>query len=325
MINVDIDVIIVNYNGKGILKNCVQSLINTAIFQPQKIIVVDNASTDKSLNMLIDVFPDVKLIKNRINLGYSKAVNQGIKASQGEYLLVLNNDIQVTARSIKMMLDTLVERVDIACVGGQLIGTDGVFQKSWFNNPSLLKLAGHMLLLSRIPLLRKIVQKKQITNKLGKTFSVPYVAGACMLIKRKALDEIGLFDENIFFYHEECEWCIRAHKFGWDIVYMGEATVVHEGGASSFGLDSVLEIEYFLSLLYLYRKHYGIIKSWIMRFLVIFGVLIRIFLLLFGIVYPMRPSLWKINLRDTYGLSVAFHIYFKIAISMFFGRRQWKG
>ena len=232
-----LSIIIINYNTKDLIVQCINSipmgLGNTDILS-YEIIVVDNASTDGSVEMIRSIFTTVKIIQNSVNKGYAYAVNRGIEAASGEYLLILNSDIMFTNNCLLPLINYIKENPRTGIVGPQLIYPNGILQRSYGSIPSLSQAFLDVFFIRFIWVQIKNLLKK----RLGYNFdlnskSVSYIDGASMFIRREVVQEIGYFDERFFFYAEDADFCFRAHKKKWDIMFIPQSQIIHRRGASS--------------------------------------------------------------------------------------------
>ena len=281
----DLSIIIVNFNTKDLLKNCLCSLIDSNGFrinsnadskkiENYEIIIVDNNSTDKSVefinqltnkkvngltskrvnefnnslinNSLINNKLTIKLIENKKNLGFAKANNQALRRARGEYILLLNSDTEVIDDGIDKLLNFLKENKEVDIAGGKLFNKDNTLQPScgpFYSLPVcffMLFLKGDKLKLTRW--------------SPKKTSEVDWVSGACLMVKRRVFEKLS-FDENIFMYMDEIEFLYRAKKTGFKVFFYPKAKFLHLGAASSEGRKTpVLNI--FRGLLYFYKKHH---------------------------------------------------------------------
>ena len=222
-------VVIVNWNGKELLLKCLSSLfVNTASSECE-VVVVDNASTDGSVEMLREKFPQVKLIRNAENSGFSKANNQAIRfalQNGAKHVLLLNNDIEIThPRWLEELSDVLESDLKIGIVGCKLLYPDGTIQH-----------AGGVIKL-RVPYHRGEGAKD--TGQYDKVEFVDYVTGAVLLIKSDVICRIGLLDEGFTpLYYEDTDWCVRAWLYGYHVAYSPVPTLIHHCGSSSSKLSS---------------------------------------------------------------------------------------
>jgi GT2 family glycosyltransferase len=217
-------IIIVNWNGRETLKQCLTSILKNTKSIPFQIIVVDNGSTDQSAAMVQQEFPLVTVIKNSVNRGFSKANNQGIKyaAVQGaRYYLLLNNDIMVTISDwLKSMVTLLDSDRAIGMVGCKLVYPDGRIQH-----------AGGMI---RVAGAGHRGEGEKDIGQYNKVEVVDYVTGAALLTKAEVIHRIGLLDEGFTpLYCEDTDWCMRARFCGFKITYTSNPTLIHNQGSST--------------------------------------------------------------------------------------------
>lgn len=257
--HLDVSVIIVNFNTKDILKNCIDSIIRESSNFSYEIIVVDNGSTDGSTAMVKENFPEAKLVENRENIGFAAANNQGVQIAKGKFILFLNSDTVIIDNAIKGTLDFMRQKDDIGIVGCKLLNSDMTLQPSCYFFPSLFR---HTLVQKAIP--RILVPRKfhdHIENMItrwdyGHMRDVDYVRGAFLMIRRSVFEEIGLLDEDFFMYGEEADFCWRVKDFGWRVVFFPGASVIHLGGAS-VKLKGHEIMQRTVSDLLFRKKHYG--------------------------------------------------------------------
>lgn len=253
MKELSVSIIIVNYNTKIYLRDCIQSILQTAKEISFEIIVVDNASSDGSIEMIKKEFKDINLICNTVNNGFAKANNQGISISQGKYLFFLNPDTLVLKDSISELMLFLERNLRCAIVGPKLyVNMQKKYHPSirMFPNPRL----AFVKFLPGAGLVLK-VYNKFILN-VDKTYKVEYLCGAALMIKKEVLEKIGIFDEKFFMYAEEADLCRRAYLAGFKVYYYPRAEVVHYGGKSSEQLSCISYKNMWESLLLYFKKYY---------------------------------------------------------------------
>ena len=284
--NMELSIIIPSYNTRKLLVGCLESLYyctSTLLQNRTEIIVVDNGSTDGTVANVKSTTQILKLIENKQNLGFAKAINQGLKEAKGEYLLLLNSDTVVLNSAIEKMVEYLKNHKEAGVVGCQLIKADGSIQPSGGYLPNLLNLAFWMLFLDDLPLVRKIFPAYHVEEKsfYTKKRKLGWVTGAFFLTRRDVLEKVGTFDEEMFMYVEEIDWCQRVQKAGFSVVFNPSAGVIHYQGASAKkGKAGILE-EY-QGLEYYFKKHKPYYQLFILKFLLRIGSLARIFI--FGII-----------------------------------------
>lgn len=252
---VDLSIIIVSWNVQEYLRRCLNSL-RADLDQNLKyeIIVVDNNSTDNTITMLACDFPEVKLILNKDNLGFARANNQGIKISRGESVLLLNPDTEVKKGCISTLLSFLQSHDKVGVVGPKLLNMDGTLQASGLNFPSLANsLLGYFRL------------KKEVTGAYfvhaDQPVMVNALVGACLLVRKEVIDQVGGFDGDYFMYVEEADWCYRIQNRGWLIYYIPEAKVYHQKGGSARHVPLETYVRLRESRILFLLKHRGLMQA----------------------------------------------------------------
>jgi GT2 family glycosyltransferase len=239
----ELSVIIVNWNGADLLRRTVESVVSCPPSVDFEILIVDNASSDNSLDLLraseiarplIDS-NRISIIENGENLGFGRANNQAFALTNSRLLLLLNPDTEVTAGSIDGLIRTMDSRARVGVVGPKLLNTDGSLQISAWRNPP----AAWEIMLSQLKLYQLLPRSFRGELLLGghwdhaRERSVPMLSGAAMLVRRKVIEDVGGFDERFHMYGEDNEWCLRIARAGWLLVFQPRAIVLHHGAASS--------------------------------------------------------------------------------------------
>jgi hypothetical protein len=276
-----LSIIIVSYNTKKLLKACLLSLHQFEDLNSMEIIVVDNASTDGSPEMIKKSFPLVKLITNQQNLGFSKANNQGSKVASGQYLVLLNSDTLLTSPALSQLLAlTAQAKVDIATC--RLLNPDDSIQPQGGALPTFSNLFAWMLFIDDLPFLNQFIARYQQRdpNYFLSDHSMGWVGGTVMMIKSKIYHQLQGLDEHIFMYGEDVEFCYRAHQQGLSTQYFSQPHIIHLGQKS--GSEGNAIVGEFTGLIYLFTKHRRLFSTIILRLLLILGALLRI--LVFGII-----------------------------------------
>lgn len=234
MRSVDISILIVNWNTREMLADCLRSVIAGAADESCEVIVVDNASTDGSPEMVEGQFPTVRLIRNRTNRGFAAANNQGITIARGRYVLLLNSDTLVTPGAIAATIRFADQHQDVAVVSCRVTGPKGGTQRVCYTFPSLLNLALSLTKLSALfPHSRFFGRYRLTWWGYDEPRVVDAVAGCFMLVRRTAIDEVGPLSERYFMYSEDVDWCWRFAQRGWKTMFAPVASIVHFGQASS--------------------------------------------------------------------------------------------
>lgn len=243
-----LSIIILTCNQQGVLRRCLDSLLPSVHNINSEIIIVDNGSTDGTTEMLSAFFPTIKVIVNPENLGVAMARNQGIKASTGKYILILDNDTIVNHEAIAGMLDYIQSHPEAGVVACRLLNSDKTVQQSLKPYPGLMIKLHNVL---------GIKGRETIfpTSPDG-TIHPTYVIGACQMFRRQIIENIGMLDSRIFYGPEDADFCIRATKAGYKICYLPNFSIEHlHRRATTHKLLSPLARKHFVALIYFYLKH----------------------------------------------------------------------
>jgi len=253
-----IAVAIVNYNTRHDLGVCLASL---KLESPSEVIVVDNASTDYSMEMVRADYPWVILHANKRNLGYGTAANQAITACHAQYVLLLNSDTILQHGALEALIHYLDENPRVAIVGPRILNPDGTLQPSCFPFPTPVDvfLDGSNLsrLVHYVPILRESYLRTWSHNHVRQ---VPWICGAALVIRRSAFEAVRGFDTSFFMYFEEVDLCYRLAHAGWQIHFAPVADVIHTGGRSTQQRRVDMTVQFFVSLAQFYRRHYSSIR-----------------------------------------------------------------
>jgi len=244
----DVSIIIVNWNTRQLLLDCLAALPAATDGLETEIWVVDNGSRDGSVDAVQRYFPDVFIIANPDNRGFATANNQAIRASSGRYVMLLNSDTIAQPASISRLVHFLDIHPMVGVVGPQLLNADGSLQPSWACFPNLLtELTG-----------KKIRWRRRYPTFDGSpAYETDWLDGAALLLRREVLTHVGLLDEAYFMYTEEVDWCYRIKRAGWPICYLPTASIIHFGGQSSKQAATRMKAELYFSKLRFFAKHYG--------------------------------------------------------------------
>jgi len=252
-----ISIIIVSWNVADFLRECLQSILKQPSDVSFEVIVVDNASTDATVELVRKEFPGVILIANDTNFGFAAANNQGILRASGEYLLLLNPDTQVLNNCLAMCLKIMAENHHIGILGCKHLNPDRTLQPSVRRLPRLVD-----QLLVATKLAKLLGNTQTIRRYYAKDFdykkeqSAEQVAGSFLMFRRELLDEIGLLDEGFFIWFEEVDFCKRALDAGWEVWYTPRASIIHHGG-QSFGQEVKWrnQLRFLASMSKYFQKH----------------------------------------------------------------------
>lgn len=257
---VDVSIVIVSWNTREHLRRCLETLEANLSAATCETIVVDNNSGDGSAEMVRKEFLWCSVIHNDRNLGFAAANNQAIQHTRGRTVLLLNPDTEMRPGSLAALLQFLDQQQDAAAAGARLVGGDGSLQVSFHPAPTLVLEFWRMFHLDRIlPLGSYPVARWG----LAQPRRVDVLQGACLLLRREALDQVGLLDEGYFMYSEEMDLCQRLRRAGWRLYWVPQAEVVHHGGQSSKLAPVEMFIHLYRSKVLYFRKHHG---TWRARF-----------------------------------------------------------
>ena len=265
---VDLSIIIVNWNTRDLLIQCLESIFRTAGEVDLEVFVVDNGSTDGSGRAVKERFPDVKVIENQRNVGFAKANNQALRISGGKYLLLLNPDAQVKGKVIEELISFMEAHSRVGISGGQLLNLNGFKQNSIANFPSLTtELLNKSLLRWLLP--KKFPGKER---DYSEPIEVDSVIGACLMVRRDAMEQVGLLDEDYFLFLEETDWCYRMRRAGWRVYHVPQAEVYHFQGKSAEKEKKRAKVQYYRSRYHFFKKNRG---TW-QWFILLIGLLIKL-------------------------------------------------
>lgn len=246
----DLSIVIVNWNTRDLLRDCLRSTFDTIKGLTFEVIVVDNGSSDGSAEMLRGSFPGVRLIENRENRGFAAANNQAFRVMEGRYALLLNTDAVLTEGAVEALFRFMEGRPEAAMACGQLLNRDGSLQNSIAAFPTLLTLTANMPLLE-ILFPRRFPSKRY---RHREPLEVDSGVGACLMVRREAMDDAGLLDERYFFYFEETDWAYAMSRKGWKVFHVPAARVYHlQGQSVGTGIASRMSF---------YRSRYAFFRKW---------------------------------------------------------------
>jgi GT2 family glycosyltransferase/glycosyltransferase involved in cell wall biosynthesis len=278
-----LDIIIVNYNSTDFLLSCLRSIFDGIQSRSYvKVFVIDNASKD-NVSRVITMFPQVILTKNDRNLGFAEAINRGIEQGSAPYVLVINPDTVLSKGFCESVVGYMEDHLDVGILGPRIFDQDGSIQGSARSFPTpLTALFGRKSLLTRFFPDNPITRENILTiSSDGITpMEVDWVSGACMVARRKAIDDAGPMDTQFFMYWEDADWCRRMWWKGWKVVYYPKTTVIHYVGASS-------QKNLFRSVLSFHTSIYRLFKKYVktphslLKPLVFWGLIFR-FLFVLG-------------------------------------------
>ncbi len=264
--NVDLSIIVVNWNVAALLRRCLASCFAQSGGLSIEVIVVDNASADGSVALVRDEFSAAWLIVNPDNRGFSAGVNQGIAASSGRYVMLLNPDAELAANSAATLVGYLDEHPDAGVVGPRLIHADGAWQSSPRRFPTFLTMMLEstplQAVVERLPLLRRYYMEDESNTA---AHEADWLVGACLVVRRTAIEQTGAMDAGFFMYSEELDWCQRIRRAGWRVVYLPQTTVVHHEGQSAAQASGRRAINFNISKVRYWAKWHGVRQARLLR------------------------------------------------------------
>ncbi|MEI6609309.1 MAG: glycosyltransferase family 2 protein [Deltaproteobacteria bacterium] len=284
-VEIAVSVIIVNWNTKNILTNCIDSIYQTIDNLSYEIIVVDNASSDGSPELLQERYPQVIKIFNSVNRGFGAANNQGFAVMKGKYALLLNSDTILTPGAINKFYSFASTHPQAAIVCGQLLNADGTRQNSIAAFPTLLTLAANTSLLEYI--FPCWYPSKRYKHSFP--IEVDSAIGACMMIDKKALEEVGFFDERYFFFFEETDLAYAFSRKSWSVYHIPDAFIYHLQG-QSIGHNTGSRIEFYRSRYQFFRKWHNPPYYYLARAIIFLRLLVNGFSSLISVVLTLGLS-----------------------------------
>lgn len=262
-----LNIIIISYNTRDLLRNCLGSIYKQALALATDVVVVDNASADDSVAMVRGEFPQVRVIANESNLGYAAAINQALRGLTSDYVLVLNSDIELHAGGLEYLLGFMEGHPEAGMCAPQLILPDGSVQPTWRGGFSLRKFAAQQFMLDKL--------WRQAATVAPSEGAVEHLDGAALLIRRAALKQVGLMDEAYWMYCEDSDWCLRFRRAGWTLHYLPQATMLHHHGASSKHVRAEMIASYNLAAARYFRLHEGPLEGLLARWAGVWGTTLR--------------------------------------------------
>lgn len=288
VINLDLSVIIVNYNSSKYLDECIRSIIDNTQGISYEIIVVDNASFD-GCDLVVKKYPGVAiLIQSGKNLGFARANNLGYQQSRGRALLILNPDTEIIGDTLNKLYRSLISLENVGCLGCTVLNEDKSIQTSCIQSfPTITnQLLDAECLRNLFPKLR-LWGIRPLYEKGDMVSEVEAIAGSCMMVLRETFEKVGLFSEEYFMYSEDIDLCYKMGRLGYRNYYTGRASIIHYGGKStkSTGKSSFSPVLIRDSMQIFLRKSRGNVYSVLFAFSIQIASLLRIFLIL--VVYPI--------------------------------------
>jgi GT2 family glycosyltransferase len=274
----DLSIIIVNWNTQELLAQCLHSIFEGLPAQALarvEVFVVDNASADGSKSMVHHSFPQVHLISNSENVGFASANNQAIRQSHSRYVLLLNPDTILLLTALNTLIEFMDAHPEAGAAGPCLLNPNGTLQMSCYPAPTLPRELWRLL---HLDALYPYGSYRMSSWSTVAPREVDIVQGACLILRKTTLDQVGLLDEDYFIYTEEVDLCYRIRQAGWRISWVPSAQVIHYGGQSTQQVAAEMFLHLYRSKLLYFRKHHGVLAAYIFKLILFVTGLIRLLL-----------------------------------------------
>lgn len=290
----DVSIVIVSWNVRELLRACLQAIVRGRGALDVEVIVVDSGSADGSVAMVEKEFPWVRLVACEENVGFPRGNNLGIARAGGRHVLLLNPDTEVRKDALETMVCYLDKHAGAGVVGPQLLNPSGTVQSSRRRFPTLVTALFESTWLQSVApggVLDHYYMLDQSEDEAG---DVDWLTGACLMVRRRVIDEVGGLDEAYFMYSEELDWCRRIKEAGWRIVYLPAAQVVHHAGKSSEQAVTARHVNFQRAKLRYFRKYHGRAAAVVLRTFLLASYLWQLGLeVAKGVAGHKRPLRWQ--------------------------------
>ncbi len=250
----DLSVIVVSWNTRQLLADCLRSVYDSANDLALEILVVDNASRDGSAEMVRDMFPSVHLVQNGANVGFARANNQALMLAAGRHVMLLNSDTVVLSGALQTLVEFMDAHADAGACGPRLLNADGTLQPSCHPDLTAWREFWRLTFLDRLWHRASYSMERWPVDTPCR---VEVIKGACLVLRRSALDAVGLLDERYFVYTEEMDLCHRLAHAGWALYWVPEAQIIHYGGSSTSQVADEMYLQLYRSKAQYQRKFWG--------------------------------------------------------------------
>jgi len=286
-----LSIVIVSWNTCDLLVACLASVFKYQPAASFEVWVIDNYSSDDSVLMVRDRFPQVRLIENKNNVGFAQANNQAIELCQGQYILLLNPDTEVKENALDALISFLDENPQAGGAGSRLLNPNGTLQRSCHPAPTLKR---EFWRLFHMDALRLYGTYDMYQWDTALPREVDVLQGASLMVRKEILDAIGFMDGDYFMYSEEVDLCFRIQQAGWKLYWVPVSQVTHYGGQSTKQVQTEMFLQLYLGKLKYFRKHYGRFAGMCYKLLLLWASLIRVIFSPIGLLYkpPMRKRIF---------------------------------
>jgi GT2 family glycosyltransferase len=269
-----LDIVIVSWNTRDLVARCLDSIQQHGPTNlVPEVFVVDNASADGTANMVRDCFPQVRLIENRANMGFASANNQALRRGTARYALMLNPDTEVQTGTLQTLVSFMDSNLQAGAAGARLLYPDGTLQAWCSPVPTL---ARELWRLFHLDTVHRYAQYDMARWDDRTPRDVEMVPGTCLIVRREALHQVGLLDEDFFIYSEEVDLCERLRRHGWHVYWVPQAVVVHHAGQSTHQVAASMFLQLYRSKVVYFRKHHGRLGASIYKVIVAAAALVRL-------------------------------------------------
>jgi N-acetylglucosaminyl-diphospho-decaprenol L-rhamnosyltransferase len=275
----DVSIIIVTWNNAPDIGRCLDSLSGIDQRMRAEILVVDNASSDQTVEVIQNGYPHVRVVCNKQNVGFAAANNQAMRMTDGRYVMLLNPDTSVDAGTVEVLVHYLDGSPKAWVAGPMILNPDRSLQVSGVRFPSRSNILVESLFLDRLfPHSRLFGSHKELFEDPHEPRAVDYVQGSALMVRREAINRVGVLDEGFFMYFEEADWCYRIKEAGGEVHYSPVGKVVHYGGNAFAHFDERRLVHYHRSMLRFFKKHYSLAQTLGLRPILALRSTIRVFL-----------------------------------------------
>ena len=280
-----LSIVIVSWNTWALLRECLDSVFAYSPRCEFDVWVVDNASSDDSAAMVRAQFPQVRLTENRDNVGFARANNQAIQESEGEYVLLLNSDTKVKPGALENLVAFMDSHSEAGAAGARLLNPDGTLQSSCYPAPTLSR---EVWRLFHLDALRLYGSYNMADWNQEEVRAVDVLLGACLMLRRQVLDQVGWLDGDYFMYSEEVDLCYRIQQAGWPLYWVPTAEIIHYGGQSTRQVAADMFLRLYQGKLLYFRKNHGPTAAQMYKLILLAASLTR--LVLSPLAWLAQPS-----------------------------------
>jgi len=298
----DVSIVTVSFNTRDLLQRTLESVRKSIKRLQYEVIIVDNNSGDGSVEMVREQFPEVILLTNSNNIGISRANNQGAARARGKYILFLNPDTVVNDNAVDELVEFLEHDKEAGAVGCKLLNEDGSLQRSCGRFPKLsIELATRTMLNRLFPKNAWLNQHKLVGWDYSTVREVEWATTACLLVRKEIFDALSGFDENIFIFYDDLEFCLRIHKAGSKVLFYPNVSVYHYHGGSWRSRREVPIKQNIVNVIYYYKKHHTRFALGVLHILLLFEIAIRFLLVIFWQAFREPNVTTKSRLKGLWG------------------------